>query len=136
MGTATLIDRDRGMRALTQALEGAGFRLSVGVQPADAERAHADSGITIGELAALEEFGSARTVEHAMIRGWVDENRDRIQRQLAAAVKQVLRGDRDAVRTSLEQLAREFADGVRARTPVGETGTLQAAMTGVVEDAR
>jgi hypothetical protein len=71
--------------------------LSVGIQPEDADQPH-HSGMTLGELGAVHEYGGGRVPARMWFRGWAAQYEGQV---------------RDAVRAQLQQMVRtqRFAPG-------------------------
>lgn len=95
MAGSSLSDRDGGYKALLKRLTAeTGASLEVGVFGEKAAQKHDNSDLTVGDIAAIHEFGTALVWEHPIperswLRGYIDENRPRLEemvRRLAAAV--------------------------------------------------
>jgi hypothetical protein len=94
----SLTDTDKGYRALMKRLqEQAAPGLRVGVFGAKADAQHADSELTVGDIATIHEFGFEHVrggyfvLERAWLRGYYDENEARLKemvRRVAEAVAQ------------------------------------------------
>jgi hypothetical protein len=112
----TVIDRDLGFRALRRRVAAtARERVTVGVHEDVGGEDHGE-GITIAEIAAFHEFGTASIPERSFIRAGIDENRDRIrdlQRRLAKLV--IANRTRMPPRRALELLGAKIATLIRER---------------------
>lgn len=111
---ATVRDTDRGYAKRRKAIleAGAGPTVTyVGVLGAKADKEHADSGLTVGELATLHEFGLG-VPERSFLRAWFDQDREKIVEALRAAHKQVLLG-KLTPRRAAEILGMRFAGQVQ-----------------------
>jgi hypothetical protein len=92
MAGSSLSDRDGGYSALLKRLTAeTGVSLEIGVFGEKAAQKHDNSDLTIGDIAEIHEFGSelAHIPERSWLRGYVDENRPRLEemvRRLAGAV--------------------------------------------------
>lgn len=81
---------DRGYSKLIRVVQAqAGYAVTVGVQGSKAEADH--GGLTVGELAAIHEFGLG-VPERSFLRAWFDQNSVQVQNDLRAATRQILLG--------------------------------------------
>ena len=87
-------DRDKGYSRRVKAILTAGSSPTVtyvGVLGDKASAAHKESGLTVGDLAEIHEFGLG-VPERSFLRAWFDAERDSILIALRAAHRQVLLG--------------------------------------------
>lgn len=106
-------DRDLGFTEFFARIERRGVQLRVGVLGDKAEKDH--DGITMGDLAAVHEFGTRRVPQRSYLRGTFDENRKKYQRLMGKAVLKLwilklLRGKPD-----FEKLGRTMVDDIRKK---------------------
>lgn len=89
----SVTDTDKGYAALMKKLGRVQPKLIVGVFGENAQAvADGENVITIGELAEIHEFGLG-VPERSWLRGYVDENNDRITQMIAAVGAQVTAGN-------------------------------------------
>jgi len=110
---------DRGYRDLMRRMRQAsrGKAVVVGVLDGDQPTG---GGLTLGELAAVLEFGSTdgHIPERSFIRAYIDENRTEIEAELRAITAKVIAGTLPSMDQGLRQLGAkmeaEIADRIRA----------------------
>jgi hypothetical protein len=111
----TVIDRDRGFRALTRRLAGtARRRVTVGIHEDVGGEARGDA--TLAEIAAFQEFGTVHIPERSFLRATVDQGQEQIrtlQRKLGRAV--VSNKQRMDPRRALELLGLRITSMIQAR---------------------
>jgi hypothetical protein len=151
----TVRDTDRGyakrLKAIAEAAAGPTVT-KIGVLGDKADKAHGDSGLTVGELATIHEFGLG-VPERSFIRAWFDQERPAILEALRAAHKQVLLGKLTPQRAGevlgmrwAGQVQKFISDGrvkpelaeatIKAKgssVPLIDSGQLRSAITWLVE---
>ncbi len=86
-------DVDRGYRAMIDRVFELGKpKVAVGIFEADGQ-APAGEGITLIEVAVINEFGGGDVPARSFLRGWFDEHRERAQKALVVLCQGVLRGE-------------------------------------------
>jgi hypothetical protein len=73
-----IIDRDRGFNALERLTRDAarGRAVTVGVHSGEAGEPSGESGLTVGDVATINEFGLGDVPERSFVRAFADEVRD------------------------------------------------------------
>lgn len=66
-------------------------RLDVGILPEDSDTAHVESGMSLGELGAVHEFGAGPIPARMPIRGWFADKSARVLAQLRAELQTMVR---------------------------------------------
>jgi hypothetical protein len=88
-------DVDRGyakrVKAIASAAAGPTVTYVGVIDGKGGEKPHGNTGLTVGELADIHEFGLG-VPERSFLRAWFDENRAQVQETLRAAHRQVLLG--------------------------------------------
>lgn len=122
---AAVDDRDNGFRRLVADLGAAdGAAIEVGVFGPKAMARHPDSGLTVGQLATLHEFGLGGQEPRPAVGQWTDRNEAEIRARLFQAVRFAIAGS--PLRFVLEGLGKEWADEVRAFILSGSVRPLNA----------
>lgn len=147
-------DKDLGEKALLARLADAakGVTLTVGVhEEQGAEPAESGGGITVGEVATINEYGLG-VPERSFIRAWADENADTHQDFLRRAGVEIVKGRLTATQ-ALDQVGLKMVGEVQTRmaggipppnapstiakkgssTPLEDTGQLRSSITHKVE---
>lgn len=89
--------------------------ITVGVHSDDANHTHGSGeGLTIGDIATFQEFGTQTIPQRSFIRGWFDERQDFIASTLRAQFKAVLDGKRP-IEQAAERVALAFEGDVKQR---------------------
>lgn len=91
MPRVSVRDVDRGASKMLDRLHRMNLQVSVGVHAAQAGEAEKDSEMTVGEVAAIHEYGLG-VPQRSWLRGFVDENRPKLERMLVATNRQVAAG--------------------------------------------
>ena len=106
-------DRDLGYTEFFGRLKRRGVQLRVGILGDAAEEDH--DGITMGDLAAVHEFGTRdkRVPQRSYLRGTFDENRKKYTRLIDKAIIKMLRGK--SVEGDLEKLGQVMVDDIRKK---------------------
>lgn len=148
-----IIDRDNGYRARLKAIDaaGKGYVVTVGIQEED-EGLGYEGGMTLGEVAEANEFGTDTIPARPFLTGWADEREAAAVKEMAADIRGSIKaGQSPAAR--LDARAQVFAGEVQARiasgippenadatiarkgssTPLVDTGQLRSAIRGKVE---
>lgn len=148
-----LVDRDNGFAALMKAIDatGTGYVVTVGIQEED-EGASYEGGMTLGEVAEANEFGTDRIPARPFLSSWADEREASALKEMSADVRSAIKaGTSPAAR--LDARAQRFAGEVQSRiaggipppnaestverkgssTPLVDTGQLRSAIRGKVE---
>ena len=134
MAKSHVTDRDRGYAALRAriAKAAAGAHVNVGVLGPDASAPHKaedgekSSGITIGEIGEIHEFGLGNNPVRSWLRGYVDVNRT----QIAAKIRKVAEGVEQGTLTvekGLDLLGLSIVGGIQKRISAGIAPTVTAA---------
>lgn len=137
--------KDHGANALVKAMQEAqGVTLKVGVL----EGGESHGTLSVGEVAAFHEFGTATIPERSFIRAWYDESLERNKQAFRAVMKSVTRGEittaqafgqlgalfvADIQKRIVEHIPPPLADStIKAKgssTPLVDTGQLKASIT-------
>lgn len=127
----------------------------MGIQGAAASKSHKDSGLTMAELGAVHEYGTARVPQRSFLRGAIDEDPQRWTNELKKQLQRVAHegaNPKQAMRVVAEMLRKRIieriddhidpplADSTIARkggetTPLVETGALRGSITAQVGDS-
>ena len=114
--------RDRGHDALMQRVrlaQGKKYDLQIGIPDDVGDRVHdEESGLTISELGAIHELGLG-VPERSFIGGWFDENRDRVIARVRQASADLVSGRIKNLELSLGNIARLYAEEMKARMDAG-----------------
>lgn len=99
MATTSVKDTDKGLqKVLEQAARLAkGMRLTVGIHGPEGAEPHKDptgkaSALNVAEIGTIHEYGTTRIPARSFVRGWFDENRDKIRETIAKIAIQVVKG--------------------------------------------
>lgn len=105
-----LEDRDLGYTEFFASIARRGVGLRVGVLGDDADKDH--DGITLGDLAAVHEFGTRdkRVPQRSYLRSTFDENRKKYERLMDKAIVKLLRGK--SVEREFEKLGQTMLDDI------------------------
>lgn len=143
----SVTDKDNGYRALAEQVFGIERpKISVGIH--EAEAAHANGKVTVGDIATWNEFGTRTIPARSFIRAFVDEKQDEIRATAKGLLLQVVRG-KLTKEQALDQLGlwlqgqiqRRMAEGIPppnaeatiekkgSSTPLIDTGALRSAVT-------
>jgi len=139
--------RDHGAKAVLDAarrLGAGGVVLRVGVLEGDADH----GGVTVGEVAAFHEFGTATIPQRSFIRAWYDENLEANKTIWRAVMARAMRGEitREQGLNQLGalfvgQIQKRIADGIPpelaestirqkgSSVPLIDTGQLRSSIT-------
>lgn len=83
---------DKGYNAWIKRLrKGAETVVAVGVQNPEAAEAHPNSDLTVGELAAVHEFGSGLVPSRSFVRSTFDDNRSKYEQALKKSGREILK---------------------------------------------
>ena len=93
---------------------------TVGVHQSEGNTAHSGGSITVGEIAAVHEFGSSdgKVPQRSWLSAWVDQQASEIAIKLQGAAKGVLSGKLDPG-VAVEVLAQDFVGKIRERIADG-----------------
>lgn len=111
--------KDHGAIAmLSRLLEGGA--LKVGVLAEDAAEQHEDadgepSGLTVGEIAEIHEFGLGSVPRRSFLAGWADENADQIKTVITRGGQALARGKLGSIDQLLEQIGVWAVGSIQAR---------------------
>lgn len=119
-GSVKVKDTDHGFKALAARLgKAANARLSVGIheEEADEPAEGDDSGATLGEVAAYNEFGGPdeNPPRRSFIADWADENADEHKEMLRRSAQAVVKGALPNMQIALERLGLRFVGDVQQR---------------------
>lgn len=114
-------DTDRGAKRLAKLL--ADGALSVGILGGDAAKEHEDedgkpTGITVGEVAEIHEFGLGTAPRRSFLAGWVDEKKDEIVRAIVLGAR-VVAARKMTTRVLLEQIGSWAVGSIQERMSNG-----------------
>lgn len=113
-GNIKLIDNDRGWKALESRLTHGlnGLSIRAGVQGALANEAYDDSGITVAEVAAIQEFGDpGSNIPARPFLGTAFESKNAWRRNIAAAGRNVVDGANP--RAEMERVAEQIVRDIQ-----------------------
>ena len=119
-------DTDKGWKGLKRRIEIAakGAHVEVGLLGEDATKAHRPedgseaSGITIGEIGEIHEFGLGNNPIRSWLRGYVDPNNAKIREKVRRLEQEVLKG-RMTVEQAMATLGANIAGGIKKRIAEG-----------------
>ena len=124
-----LLDRDRGYRQLMQTVGALarGASVQVGIFANDVRR---EGEVSNAELGTIHEFGLGDVPERSWLRGWADENRDAIIRNLRLIGKGIFLS-KDDVRVACDRFGQWAVGGIKRRIqahipPPNTEATIQA----------
>jgi hypothetical protein len=115
----TITVKDHGAIAmLSRLLEGGA--LKVGVLAEDAAEQHEDedgepSGLTVGEIAEIHEFGLGSVPRRSFLAGWADEEADKIKTVITRGGQALARGKLSSIDQLLEQIGTWAVGSIQAR---------------------
>ena len=110
--------KDNGYKRAIAAIPTAAGKVEVGVLGQQASAKHPNSKLTVGELAAVHEFGLGNVPERSFIRGFVDDEQQQVLFRIGELARRVAAG----AMTPLEYRAavnRLLVGGIRARMDEG-----------------
>lgn len=122
---ARIRDTDKGYAALKARLAqlAKGSRLTVGIHEAEADLPAEgdDSGATLGEVAAFNEFGGPdnNPPRRSFLVDWADENLDENQTLFTRSMKAVAAGKLPSAEVALERLGLRFVGDIQRRIKAG-----------------
>lgn len=116
MAARRISDRDNGYKRLVATVGelARGAEVRVGVFSAGARK----DGTTNAEIGAIAEYGLGASPERSWLRGWVDENKQIIVRNLRIIGKGVFRS-RDEVRIGCDRFGLWAVGGIKRRIQAG-----------------
>ena len=106
---AELIIRDSGRVKNTEDFTA---ELIVGILPEDEADTHAASGMSVVDLATLQEFGGGEIPARMPIRSWFDQRKNQIARRLVSAVRSVVTR-RDVPGQRFAQLVQDASESMQ-----------------------
>lgn len=117
--SAHIVSKDHGANAMVQAAlkMAKGTELKVGIL-ASGKANDTHDGVTVGEIAAANEFGTARIPERSFIRAWYDGRITENRKALRALSARVLRGELTQEQ-AWEQLGLLFQADIQKRMAEG-----------------
>lgn len=154
MSTVTIVDRDMGMKQLMKELDQKSTSaVYVGIQGKEADAREEGGELTVGEVASQHEFGLG-VPERSWLRGWFDENIDRIHEDLRKVTQKILKLELTKEQ-ALQLLGVKYVAEIQKRivagieppnapstikakgssTPLIDTGQLKSAITFVLKAA-
>lgn len=110
--------KGKDLEAYRLELEDAFAQVRVGILPREAEQPHPNSGLTIGEIAAIHEFGLGHVPERSFVRDFVDEQEDAIKFLMSSLVSQYAEG-KLTMPQACAKLGEFLAEGMKARMDEG-----------------
>lgn len=122
---ARIKDTDHGFAALKirMAKAAQGARLTVGIHEAEAELPAEgdDSGATLGDVAAFNEFGGAdgNPPRRSFLADWADQNQDQNQELFRRSVAAVVKGKLPSVDIAMQRLGVRFVAEIQQRIRAG-----------------
>lgn len=87
-GGVTLSIKDSGPLRILKSFD---VRLDVGILPEDENTTHAESGMALGEIAAVHEFGAGPIPARMPIRGWYADKSEGVLKKLRAELATMVR---------------------------------------------
>lgn len=127
-------DHDNGWSELLEAAQ-LGAAIEIGIHDPEASKKHpmSDTGMTIGEMGYLHEFGMGGQHRRSFLRAWIDQNQQVIREDMASAVKKVL-SRKVSRKDAMEKIGFKWTKGVRDYIFTGKvrpkTGAAYAARKG------
>lgn len=109
-------DIDRGFRQYRREVSTVSVpALAVGVTEESGRARHQDNGATAAEVALFAEYGTMHQAPTPFLRGAADDGS--VARELSSAARATVAAgpSESSARTSLEELGRVLADGIRSR---------------------
>lgn len=100
------------------AVESAMGLVQVGVLGAEAAKPHPNSDLTVGELAAVHEFGLGGTPERSFVRDFVDENEAEAREKMRELTARVLM-KKMSLPAACAKLGDYLAEGMKKRMDAG-----------------
>ena len=91
----------------------AGAEIRLGIQGKEADEQHGESPYTVAQVAACHEFGLG-VPERSFLRGWLEEEQEKVQRLLQKVLSQIMKGEIDA-ETGLERAGAMFVGWIQVR---------------------
>ena len=122
----TVTDVDRGFSRRASNLAGL-TEIDIGVFGAKAAAPHAESGLTVGEVATMLELGLGGQVQRSFVRAWMDANEDEMRKEASAAIRLVAGGY--SRKKAATELGTKWADGIREFILAGHVTPPNAAAT-------
>jgi hypothetical protein len=116
---------DKGIEALKARIAAAtgGVRLTVGIHEADASAPAEgeDSDVTLGDVAAFNEFGGPddNPPRRSFLADWADENVDEHKELMRRSARAVIKGQVPSVRVAFERLGLRFVGEIQQRIKGG-----------------
>lgn len=113
-----LRDTDHGYRDLLARVFGLRSRANVDVGILDAGEEHGEGAVTVLQVAAFNEFGTATIPERSFIRAWFDEHEGELRKEFAALMRNVVEGKRTREQI-LELLGQRCVGQIQQRIAAG-----------------
>jgi hypothetical protein len=114
MGVVSIKDNRRDFDRLQKELAKlAHADISLGVQGSEASQMHGTSNATVADIAAFHEFGLG-VPQRSFLRGWADEDKDRIAKVMQNVLKVVTKGKMSAEQ-GLNQAGAIFVGWIQLR---------------------
>lgn len=125
-------DTDHGAKALLRRSRTT-TKVTAGIMNPVAQEHHRKSGINIGWLAVIHEFGNDKIRRSAFVRDTVDQDKAAIEKVMKKVVAAIARGR--SPRQAVNRLGTYLYRAMRRRCPV-DTGQLRASIQSTVEVRR
>jgi hypothetical protein len=119
-GRLSVTVRDRGYARFIKRIEELERPSSVKVGVfGEKANASAGDGVTVGEVAVYNEFGTQHIPPRPFVSGWIDENQSALNRMLDGMAREILLGRGDSTEESLKRLGEHVKNGIIARIQAG-----------------
>lgn len=113
MTTVTI--KDSGPIRILQTFD---VELEAGILPEQADTVHAASGLTLGELGAVHEFGVGPIPARMWLRGWHTAKAERVVKQIRKELETMVR-TQTFIRAPLDAIAKEAERSIKGRIAAG-----------------
>lgn len=118
-GKVTVKDRDKGAKALQQRLDFAKGRvITIGIHGEEGAHPDGDSGLTVAEVATINEFGEGDVPARPFVSSWAEANESNVKRDFSNLGKAIVKGKITPER-GLDLLALKYSDQVKAHARSG-----------------
>lgn len=107
-----LKEKDNGLNKLKKALGKSSIQVGI-LEKADDPKEGSKEGLTVEEVAAFHEFGLG-VPERSFLRGWLDENKEKVKEALERMAEATVRG-KYSKEQALELLGQKFVGSIQER---------------------